>query len=231
MFYDEERAIMACEEDPSLVFDLIREEHFETVDKVLSKHKIDINVCDENGNDVLVRLLKKGQYELVLKHMKNKDWDINHQNHDGNTFAHILVLINYINVMEIIKQLKKNKKFLPNIKNNKGETILDRSINGNYIYTTVKILEDRRFNSIDIASFKKIYDTYIKTNKYGKYTKMTNLEIIMDSLDGKELVPRMERLVDYFNEDYNFIKDEIINDNKTNKMDTIINKVIRESNV
>ena len=163
--------------------------------------------------------------------MKDKEWDVNHQNHDGNTFAHILVLINYINVMEIIKQLKKNKKFLPNIKNNKGETILDRSINGNYIYTTVKILEDRRFNSIDIASFKRIYDTYIKTNKYGKYTKMTNLEIIMDSLDGKELVPRMERLVDYFNEDYNFIKDEIINDNKNNKMDTIINKVIRESNV
>lgn len=231
MFYDEERAIMACEEEPSLVFNLIKEGYFETVDKVLSKHKIDINVCDENGNDILVRLLKKGQYDLVLKHMKDKDWDVNHQNNDGNTFAHILVLINYINVMEIIKQLKKNKKFLPNIKNNKGETILDRSINGNYIYTTVKILEDRRFNSIDIASFKKIYDTYIKTNKYGKYTKMTNLEIIMDSLDGKELVPRMERLVDYFNEDYNFIKDEIINDNKTNKMDTIINKVLSESNI
>ena len=71
MFYDEERAIMACEEEPSLVFDLIREEHFETVDKLLSKHKIDINVCDENGNDILVRLLKKGQYELVLKHMKD----------------------------------------------------------------------------------------------------------------------------------------------------------------
>ena len=231
MFYDEERAIMACEEEPSLVFNLIKEGYFETVDKVLSKHKIDINVCDENGNDILVRLLKKGQYDLVLKHMKDKDWDVNHQNNDGNTFAHILVLINYINVIEIIKQLKKNKKFLPNIKNNKGETILDRSINGNYIYTTVKILEDRRFNSIDIASFKKIYDTYIKTNKYGKYTKMTNLEIIMDSLDGKELVPRMERLVDYFNEDYNFIKDEIINDNKTNKMDTIINKVLSESNI
>lgn len=231
MFYDEERAIMACEEDPSLVFNLIKEGYFETVDKLLSKHKIDINVCDESGNDILVRLLKKGQYDLVLKHMKNKDWDINHQNNDGNTFAHILVLVNYINVIEIIKQLKKNKNFLPNIKNNKGETILDRSINGNYIYTTVKILEDRRFNSIDIASFKKLYDTYIKTNNYGKYTKMTNLEIIMDSLDGKDLVPRMEKLVGYFNRDYDFIKDEIINDNKTNKMDTIINKVLSESNV
>lgn len=231
MFYDEDRAIIACEEDPSLVFELIREEHFETVDKLLSKHKIDINVCDENGNDILVRLLKKGQFDLVLKHMKNKDWDINHQNNDGNTFAHILVLINYINVLEIIKQLKKNKKFLPNIKNNKGETILDRSINGNYIYTTVKILEDRRFNSIDIASFKKIYDTYIKTNKYGKYTKLANLEIIMDSLYEKDLVPRMEKLVNYFRKDYTYIKDEVINDNKTKKMDSIINMVLKESNV
>lgn len=231
MFYDEDKAMLACEEDPSLIFEMIKEEHFETVDKLLSKHKININVCDESGNDILVRLLKKGQYDLVLKHMKNKDWDINHQNNDGNTFAHILVLINYINVMEIIKKLKKNNKFLPNIKNNKGETILDRSINSNYIYTTVKILEDRRFNSIDIASFKKIYDTYVKTNKYGKYTKLANLEIIMDSLYEKDLVPRMTKLVNYFKKDYTDIKDEVINNNKMNKMDSIINMVLKESNI
>ena len=41
----------------------------------------------------------------------------------------------------------------------------------------------------------------------------------------------MEKLFENFNEDYDFIKDEIINDNKTNKMDTIINKVLSESNV
>ncbi len=231
MFYDEEKAFVACCEDPSLVFELIKEGHFTIVDKLLSKHKIDINVCDENGNDVLVRLLKRGQYELVLKHMKNKDWDVNHQNNDGNTFAHILVLIRYTNVLEIIKQLKKNKKFLPNIKNNKGETILDRSINEDYIYTTVKILEDKRFNSIDIASFKKMYDTYIKTNRYGKYTKLANLQVIIDSLDEKELVPRMEKLVSCFKRDYTVIKDEVINDNKTNKMDKIISGVLKGSNV
>lgn len=231
MFYDEEKAIMSCEEDPSLIFELIKEEHFDIVDILLTKHKNNVNICDENGNDVLVRLLKKGQYDLVLKHMKNKSWDINHQNNDGNTFAHILVLVNYINVIEIIKQLKKNNKFLPNIKNNKGETILDRSINSNYIYTTVKILEDKRFNCIDIASFKKIYDTYVKTNKYGKYTKFANLEIIMDSLDEKDLVPRMTKLVSYFKDDYSEIKDEVINSNRMNIMDTIINKVLNESNV
>ena len=201
MFYDEERAIDACCDEPSLVFELIKEEHFETVDKLLSKHKIDINVCDENGNDILTRLLKKGQYDLVLKYMKSAKWDVNHQNSDGNTFAHILVLIDYKNVIEIIKQLKKNKKFLPNIKNNKNETILDRSIKSNYLYTSVKILEDKRFNSIDIASFKKFYDTYINTKKYGKYTKLANLEIIMDSLEEKDLVPRMAKLVNYFKRD------------------------------
>ena len=103
-----------------------------------------------------MRLLKRGQYELVLKHMKNKKLNINHQNYDGDTFAHILVSINYVNVLEIIKALVKNKEFLPNIKNNMGETILDKSINDNYIYTTVKILEDKRFNNIDIVSFKNL---------------------------------------------------------------------------
>ena len=140
-------------------------------------------------------------------------------------------MLKYMENIYEIKQLRKNKKFLPNIKNNMGETILDRSINSNYIYTTAKILEDKRFNSIDIASFKKFYDTYVKTNKYGKYTKLANLEIIMDSLDEKDLVPRMSKLLNYFRRDYSDIKDEVINDNKTNKMDSIINKVLKESNV
>ena len=51
--------------------------------------------------------------------MKKKEWDVNHQNLDGNTFAHYLVSINYVAVLDIIKQLRKNKNFLPNIKNKK----------------------------------------------------------------------------------------------------------------
>ena len=105
MFYDEAKAIKACEEEPSLIFELIREEHYELVDFLLTKGKVDINTCDELGNNVLVRLLKKGQYDLVLKHMKNKKWDINHQNNGGDTFAHILVVYNYVNVLEIINEL------------------------------------------------------------------------------------------------------------------------------
>lgn len=228
MFYDEAKAIKACEEEPQLIFELIKEEHFELVDFLLTKGKVDINVCDELGNNVLVRLLKKGQYDLVLKHMKNKKWDVNHQNNEGNTFAHILVLYNYVNVLEIINQLKKNRNFMPNIKNNKGETILDKSINDNYIYTTIKILEDKRFNNIDVISFKNLYDTYIKTNNYGKYTKLTNLQIILDNLEEKSLLPNMERLVNTVKENFEVIKQEVIN-NKTNELDSIISNVLQES--
>ena len=161
MFYDEAKAIKACEEEPSLIFELIREEHYELVDFLLTKGKVDINTCDELGNNVLVRLLKKGQYDLVLKHMKNKKWDINHQNNGGDTFAHILVVYNYVNVLEIINELKKNKNFIPNIKNCKGETILDKSINDNYIYTTIKILDlplyFRQYDILDVYySVKKL---------------------------------------------------------------------------
>ena len=227
MFYDEAKAIKACEEEPSLIFELIREEHFELVDLLLTKNKIDINICDELGNNVLVRLLRKGQYDLVLKHMKNKKWDVNHQNNDGNTFAHILVLYNYVNVLKIINQLKKNKSFMPNIKNNKGETILDKSINDNYIYTTVKILEDKRFNNIDVVSFKNLYHTYIKTNNYGKYTRLTNLQIILDNLVDKPLLPNMEKLVNTVRDNFDVIKEEVIN-NKTNELDNIISNVLQE---
>ena len=68
MFYDEAKAIESCIEDPSLIFELIKEGHFELVDKLLTKKLVDINTCDESGNNVLMRLLKRGQYELVLKH-------------------------------------------------------------------------------------------------------------------------------------------------------------------
>jgi len=227
MFYDETQAINACEEDPSLIFELIKEEHFELVDYLLTKKKIDINICDELGNNILVRLLKKGQYDLVLKHMKDKEWDINHQNNEGNTFAHILVMCNYVNVLEIINQLKKNKDFIPNIKNKKGETILDKSINDNYIYTTIKILEDKRFNNIDVVSFRNLYNTYIKTNNYGKYTKLTNLQIILENLEDKKLLPTMEKLVNNVKEKFDVIKEEVIN-NKTSELDNIITSALEE---
>lgn len=226
MFYDEARAIESCIEEPSLIFELIKEGHFEVVDKLLKKKLVDINMCDEYGNNILMRLLKKGQYDLILKYIKNKDLDINHQNYDGDTFAHLLVSINYVNVLEIMKALVKNKNFLPNIKNHKGQTILDKSINDNYIYTTVKILEDKRFNNIDIVSFKNLYETYIETNKYGKYTRLSNLETIIESLDEKALMPNMQRLINLIKENFEYIKERLIS-NKTSGINDYINDIMQ----
>ena len=230
MFYDVDQAMRAVEEEPSLIFELIKEGHIDLVDKLLKRKKVDINTCDDAGNSVLVRLLRHGDYDVVLNHMGNKDWDVNHQNLDGNTFAHYLVSINYVNVMEIIKKLTKNKDFLPNIKNNKGETILDKSINDNYIYTTVKILEDSRFDNIDVVSFKNLYDTYIKSNRYGKYSKINNLEVILDSLTDKDLLPRMKKLVGFIQNNFDKIKEEVLTSQKSVYMDSIINRVLKEDN-
>ena len=231
MFYSETKAIELVSEDPSLVFELIKEGNIDFVDMLLKKKIVDINICDELGNNILVRLLKAGAYDVVLKHMSNKKWDVNHQNIDGNTFAHYLVAINYVNVIDIINKLKKNKDFLPNIKNNKGETILDKSINDNYIYTTVKILEDSRFNNIDVLSFKHLYDTYIKSNNYGKYSKVTNLEMIIDNLTDKNLLPTLEEIIEFINNNFTAIKEEVLNNNKSTRIDTIIQNVLEESNL
>lgn len=226
MYYDVEKAIKACEEEPSLIFKYIREEKFEAVDKLLSKKKVSVNILDEAGNDVITRLLKARQYELVLKHMKNKEWDVNHQNYDGNTFGHYLASVNYVNVLEIIKQLKKNKEFSPNIKNKKGETLLDKSINENYIYTTLKILEDKRFNSIDVISFKKIFDTYIGNSKYGKYSKCDNLKSIINSLSKKEsLLPNLAELVETLSKNMELIQKELMM-NRCKRVEYMINEYV-----
>lgn len=230
MLYDEKKITKMVEADSSLIFELIKDGYFELVDKILSKKKVSINTVDVAGNDVLVRLLKVKQYDLVLKYMRRKEWNVNHQNHDGNTFAHILVTVNYVNVIKIIKELKKNKDFSPNIKNDKGQTILDKSINENYIYTTIKILEDNRFNNIDISSFKKLYNTYINSTYYGKYSKLNNLEIIIDNLEKKKgLVPSIQKLIDLINENMELIKNEIL-DNKTTNLEVMINSFLSESN-
>lgn len=228
MFYNEEKTIKACEENPALIFELIREEHFELVDKILSKKKVNLNTTDSCGNDVVTRLLKARNFDLVLKYMKSKEWNINHQNNEGNTFAHYLVSINYVYVVDIIKAIRRRKDFIPNLKNEKKETILDKSINENYIYTTLKILEDERFNNIDVVSFKKLFNAYIKSSYYGKYSKLSNLKIIIGSLSKKDvLLPNMKQLLDEIKDNMDQIKTEIMS-NKSKSLEKLIKKKLIE---
>lgn len=222
------QAIEKVEEEPSQIFNLIDEGHLELVDKILRKKSTDINTVNDQEDDILSYLLKKNHYDLVLKHMKKKDWNVNHQNSDGNTFAHILVTKKYLEVIDIIKQLHKNKSFLPNIRNKQGQTILDRSINNNYIYTTVKILEDERFNNIDLVSFKNLYENYIKNDNYGTYSKMNNLEVIVDNLKDKELLPKLTKIINSLTNNFEEVKKLVkMGDIKT--LDNMIYGVLTET--
>ena len=226
MFYSILQAESLCDSDPSLIFSLIKEEDMEVVNKIISKDGFDFNIEDLEGNNVIMYLLKNKQYDLVLKYIDKVN--INHQNKDGDTIAHLLVSINYVNVKEIIEYVLNSKEFIPNIKNKHGETILDKSISNNYLYTTIKILENKRFNSIDIYSFKNLYETYIKSSNYGKYSKLSNLEIILDNLENKRLMPRMEKLINLIQKNIDTIKDDF-NLSKTEQLDNIINLVIMDA--
>lgn len=228
MFYDIEQATNACEDDPSCLFSLIKENYREVYEKVIDKENYDFNLLDDNGNNVLMRLLKNKDYDLVLKYIDNDNIDINHQNNDGDTFAHLLVTVNYVEVKEIIERLLHRSDFMPNIKNNNNETILDKSINNHYIYTTAKILSDKRFNNIGLYSFKNLYETYIKSNNYGFYSKLNNYTLIFNNLKKKNLMPTMSKLMNILKKKEEVIKSDFVL-SKTENLELIINKLIRET--
>ena len=225
MFYNLEKTMIACTEDPSLIFDLIKEGHFGVVDKLLSRKKVDINTCDSDGNNILMVLLKEKEFKLVLKYIKRPELDINHQNNKGDTISHIVATINYKYVMDIVKQIKRNKELIPNIKNKNNETALDKATENNSIYTSFKILEDKRFTNIDVISFKHLYEKFVKNKQYGKYTRFNNLEIIIDRLEQKPLRPKLKRIIKYFEDNKNIIKDSILN-NKSKNIDKFLNNLL-----
>lgn len=225
MFYDETKTINACDADPTLIFELLKEDHLELLDRIISKKNFDINTVDNEGNNILMKLLKKGQFNLVTKHLKNKRLNINHQNSEGNTLAHILLSINSLRIVDIFNEIRKNKNFDPNIKNNDGETILDISIKTENTYITSKILWDKRFNEVGVVSFKKYYDAYIKNSAYGKYAKICNLELIVGSLSIREVSPKVKKIITYLKDNFDTIREEVKN-NKTKFIDGYLNEVL-----
>lgn len=228
MFYDIMQAVESCDEDPSLIFKAIKMNYRDVYEKVIEKENFNFNLLDDDGNNVLMRLLKNKDYDLVSKYIENMNIDINHQNKDGDTLAHFLVIMNYVEVKEILEKLLNRSDFVPNLKNNNNETILDKSIKNNYLYTTMKILSDKRFNNIGLYSFKHLYEAYIKSNNYGMYSKLNNFEIIFNSLKEKELMPTMSKLMMLIKKDENIIKNDFTM-SKTECLDMIINHLIEET--
>ena len=215
-----------CKEDPSLVFSFIKQEKFELVYELIDKNIVNINEVDNLGNDVLTRLLKAREYTYVSLLMKKKNWNVNHQNVDGNTFGHILAMDNNPIAVKVVEELTKKSNYLPNIKNNKDQTAMDIALNNNYLCTAFKILEDKRFNNIDFTSFKNLFVASIGNKDYGKYSKINNLEIIIDSLEKKKLNSALEKIINCIIENMDRIKKDIMN-NKTYTLEAIISNYAR----
>lgn len=221
--------IISCEEDPTGIFPMINRGEFELVDYLLDNGIVNINTVDSNGNDVLVRLLKVKEYNLVLKYIKKKNWDVNHQNKEGDTFGHILASDSSVSTIKIIDALLKKTSFMPNIRNYKGETLFDRANNNNYLITSLKILEDKRFTNIDLYDFKSLCDS-IFNNKYGKYSMLSNFNLIINSMKKKPLLPNMQILIDRLYENKEAIKLDI-NNNSLDLFDKIFSLTIEEIGV
>ena len=213
---------LICVKDDISVFTLLKLGEYEKVARLISNNEINVNMVDGVGNDLVTKLLKAKQYDLVLEVMKKRNWDVNHQNDDGNTFSHVLAQDNSIMAMKVVEQLVKKKKYVPNIRNNRGETAMDIAVSNHYLCTAFKILEDKRFDNIDIFSFKNLLNVILKSKVYGKYSKITNLNIIVTNLEKKNLDFKVKEIVDAIRNNMDIIKNDIMN-NRLFNLETIIN--------
>lgn len=211
MFKNEQEMFDACKDDPSKIFKIIKNGEYEVVYKLIDNNMIDVNLEDVVGNDVVTRLLKAKQYDLVELLMKKRNWNVNHKNKDGDTFGHVLANDNSLFAVKMVEQLNKKKNYLPNLKNNKGETIFDKALNSSYLCTAIKVLEDKRFNSIDLISFKTLCNSIIKNRDYGKYTKINTLEVVVENLEKRELEPSVKSLILDLSDNMEVIKRDILN--------------------
>ena len=95
---------------------------------------------------------------------------MHHQNADGNTFAHVLANDHSMFTVKIAEQLIKKKNYIPYVKNKKGETALDRSINNNYICTAFKLLGDKKYNDVvfefdTLDELREFDETYVSDTR------------------------------------------------------------------
>lgn len=222
--FTSDQAIKAAEEDPSIIFELIKTDNDELLNHMLDESLIDVNLVSSNNDSLAIKLLKSAKYELVLKVIKNKNWNVNYQNDDKETFGHILAKINNVAVVPVFKELKKNKNFDINIRNKDDKTIFDISVESHNAYVSTKIIEDERFNDINIFEFLKFYETYIDTNEYGKYSKINMIESIL-TMDGRYVNTRMQELLNHLKDNFKNIKKDIENDDY-NLLKSIIKECI-----
>ena len=64
--------------------------------------------------------------------------------------------------------------------------------------------------------------------KYGKYTRLNNLEMIVDSLENKPVAPEVKEIISSIKDDFKRIKEDFIN-NKTERIDLIVSTALLQA--
>ncbi len=224
---EQKNIIKSIEEDESKIFLLVKQGQFDIIENLITTGKINLLISDDLGNTIIYSLLRAKQYNLVELCLSKRKIDINHQNKDGNTISHMLVKDCTVHSANILNKITKKKNYIPNIKNNLGESVLDMSISSDYNYLGLKLVEDKRLVEIDFSCFEKLISTYVKNDKYGKITKVDNLEKIIYSMDKKiGLIPVIEELVKTMIDNLDIIKYEIM----SNKFSYITNLLYEAAN-
>ena len=76
-------------------------------------------------------------------------------------------------------------------------------------------------------SFKNLYEKYVKDEKYGTYSKITNLEELIKNLKGKTLLPKLNKVIDTITANMDEIKHSIEEGNIEN-LDKMVYNLLEE---
>lgn len=79
-------------------------------------------------------------------------------------------------------------------------------------------------------TFKKLCSACVNNSYYGKYSRLNNLEVIVENLVKKQLEPTMKKLVDIIVENMDIIKTDILRD-RSAVLENIINLVVNEATI
>ncbi len=198
---------------PTDIFYLIRTGKKKEINDLIDSNGFDVNQKDTIGNDVVSRLVLDGFYEEALKLVNKKTWNINNININGDSIIHILGLKNNLGSMKVFNEIIKKKKLDLNIVNNNNLRSIDITISNNNLYMTLNILKKSDLNNMDEDLLKKIFNKFIYNDSYGKYSKISNLETIIDSFNHKKLSYKIRRIINKIRDNFNLIKENIMNNN------------------
>lgn len=199
--------------DPTSIFELINMKRFDLIKSLIDDKIVSINIVDDGGNNLIIRILKVKEYDLVSYLLNNKSLDINKSNLNGNSFLHVLVKDSNVKAIKILDSVINRSDIIVDSINNSGYTPLDIAINNNYLVIAFKILFSNKFANITIGSLIRLINTFLSP-RYGVYSRISNFNTFIDGIKNINLSLEVSLFIDYLIDNVDNINLAIKTDNK-----------------